>query len=144
MKRPDILVLIAVWQFITAFFTLIGIAAVAIWGFSGAIYDYNGWGTQGFTYWRGIPVWIVFGLSFAILVLVCYMALSIAAGAGLLKGREWGRITSLVHSGLSLICIPFGTVIGALVIIYLTKQETRDYFAANKTKAVPPGSATPQ
>ena len=144
MKRPDIIVLIAVWQFISAFFTLIGITAVAIWGFSGAIHDYNGWGTQGFTYWRGIPVWIVFGVSFAILTLVCYMALAIAAGIGSMTGKEWGRITGVVHSALSLFCIPVGTIIGTLVIIYLTKQETRDYFAANKTKAVPPCSATPQ
>jgi hypothetical protein len=77
----------------------------------------------------------IFGLSIAILVLLCYLAVAIAGGIGLLLGQEWGRITSLVHSALSLICIPIGTIIGTLSIIYLTKAEIRDYFAIKKPKA---------
>jgi hypothetical protein len=70
----------------------------------------------------------IFGLSVAIFVIFCIMVLAILGGIGVLIGKEWGRIIALVHSGLSLFWFPIGTVIGVLSIVYLTKQETKDYF----------------
>jgi hypothetical protein len=49
-------------------------------------------------------------------------------GIGLLKGREWGRILSIIHAALNLLWVPVGTVIGVLILIYLTKTETQEYF----------------
>jgi Ca2+/Na+ antiporter len=132
MKKPDLLVLIAIWQFITAFIAFVGIAAIAIFAFP-AVLGY--WDGYGYGMMRGnydMPVWGgVFGLSIAILVLLCYLALAVAGGIGLLinKGHEWARIVSIVHSALSLFVVPIGTVIGTLSIIYLTKQEVKDYFS---------------
>jgi hypothetical protein len=131
MKKPDLLVLIAIWQFITAFFALIGIAAIGVFAFPAVLgyWDGYGWGMMGRGY--DMPVWGgVFGLSVAILVLLCYLALAVDGGIGLMlgKGHEWARIVTLVHNALSLFAIPIGTVIGTLSIIYLTKQEVRDYF----------------
>jgi len=131
MKKPDLLVLIAIWQFITAFCAFVGIAAIAIFAFPSVL---GYWDSYGYGMIRGaydMPVWAgVFGLSIAILVLLCYLGLAIAGGIGLTlnKGHEWARIVSIVHSALSLFAVPVGTVIGTLSIIYLTKQEVRDYF----------------
>jgi hypothetical protein len=130
------LILIAVWEFITAFVSLIGIFAIALFAFPAMLGMWgNNWGSM----WGmgGTPmIGGVFGLSIAILVLLCYLAVAITAGIGLLMGQEWGRVTGLVHSALSLIFPPvIGTVLGTLSIIYLTKTEVKDYFAAKQSKA---------
>ena len=135
MKKPDLLVLIAIWEFITAFISFIGIAAIAIFAFPAVLGSWNNWmpydgyynGMMGRT--GNLPmVGAVFGLSVAILVLFCYLVIAIIAGIGLLMGKEWGRITAIVHSGLSLCSFPIGTVIGVMSIIYLTKQEVKGFF----------------
>jgi hypothetical protein len=127
MKKPDMLILIAIWQFITAFFAFIGIAAISIFAIPAVTNEWSYHFSDGY---RMGMVGGIFGLSIAILVLLCFLALAIAGGIGLLlnKGHEWARIVSIIHSGLSLLAVPIGTVIGTLSIIYLTKQEVRDYF----------------
>ncbi|MDD5190518.1 MAG: hypothetical protein PHE50_05695 [Dehalococcoidales bacterium] len=130
MKRPDTLVLIAIWQFLAAFASLIGIAGLAAWGFAGAM---NGWGSRDGA-WSGYyhsqpPVWEVFFLTIGITALVCLLTLAVAGGVGLIKGKEWGRITSLVFNALGLFIFPVGTIIGTLALVYLTKKETKDFFS---------------
>jgi hypothetical protein len=130
MKKPDLLILIAIWQFFTAFLALVGIAAIALFAFP-AVTDNLDYGWSGGMGWRGGMMAGVFGLSVAILFLVCFLAFAIASGVGLMlkKGHEWARIISIVHSALSLFLPPIiGTIIGTLSIIYLTKQDVRDYF----------------
>ena len=112
MKRPDLLVLIAVWEFLTALGALAGVTAIAVFAIP-AVWDYP-------------PA--MFGLSMAVLVLLTYIGLSVAAGVGLIIEREWGRILAIIHSALIVIWIPIGTVIGVLSLIYLTKPEVRQYF----------------
>jgi hypothetical protein len=123
MKKPDKLILIAVWQFITAFMSLIVIATVV----SG--YREGSWSVMGgrMVIVGGSPFW----LSVVILLLFCFLALAIVGGVGLMlnRGRAWARMVSIVHNALSLIAIPVvGTIIGTLSIIYLAKQDVRDYF----------------
>jgi hypothetical protein len=120
MKRPDLLILIAIWEFITAFFALIGISAIAVFAFPDALAPM----------WGPAVTGAVFGLSVAILVLLCYIGIALAGGIGLLRGQEWGRILSIAHSALSLFWFPVGTVIGILSIIYLTRSEVAEYFKA--------------
>ena len=129
MKKPDLLILIAIWQFFTAFFALAGIAVIAIWAFP-AVTGYwdDSWGGMG---WRNGMMGGVFGLSVGILFLLCFLAFAVAGGIGLMlnRGREWARIISIVHSALSLFFPPIiGTIIGTLGIIYLVRQDVRDYF----------------
>ncbi len=128
MKKPDLLILIAIWQFITAFAALIGIAAIAVFAFP-AVTGYwdSSWSGMG---WRNGTMGAVFGLSVGILFLLCFLAFAVAGGIGLMlnRGREWARIISIVHSALSLFAIPIGTIIGTLSIIYLVRQDVRDYF----------------
>ena len=50
------------------------------------------------------------------------------------KGHEWARIIGIIHSALSLFFTPIGTVIGTLSIIYLVRQDVRDFFNPPMTK----------
>ena len=122
MKRPDLLILVAIWEFLAAFGALIGISAIAIFAFPNTTWMW------GMNVWHMGGVGAVFGLSIAMLVLLAFMGISIAGGIGLLAGKEWGRLLSIAQAGISLLWIPFGTVIGILIIIYLTKPDAREYF----------------
>ena len=122
MKRPDLLILVAIWEFLVAFCCLIGIAAIATF----ALPDAVGWR------WDRVDTGAVFGLSIGMLVLLCGAGLSIAGGIGLLRGNNWGRIISIVVGVFSLFWFPVGTAIGILMIIYLARNETREYFEAGQ------------
>lgn len=117
MKRPDLLVLVAVWEFITAFGAFIGAVAISVFAFPSVVW-YAGPGV----------VESVAGLSIGLLFVLCYLGVALAGGIGLLMGKEWGWIVSIVHAALSLFAFPFGTVIGILVLIYLFKADVRLYF----------------
>ena len=123
MKKPDNLTVIVVWESITAFGAFIGICAIAFIAFPDAVNDMLGSAMPG----------AVFGLSISVLVLICYIGVAIAGGVGLLKGKEWGRVLSIAHAALSLISFPIGTVIGIIIIMYLTKSEVKDYFQAGSS-----------
>ena len=111
MKGNDVLLLIAIWQFLTAAVVLIGIIAIAVFAFP----DTNDAGGY-------------FGLSVATVILLAYFGLAVAAGVGLLMTKQWGRVAAIVHAALSLLNIPFGTIIGALTLVYLLRSKTREYF----------------
>jgi len=70
----------------------------------------------------------IFGLSVAILVLLCGSGVAVAGGIGLLLAKGWGRILSIINAVLNLLAVPIGTVIGILVLIYLMRPEIREYF----------------
>ena len=112
MERNDVLLLIAIWEFLTAAGALIGVVAIAVFAFP----DTNDAGGY-------------FGLSIATVALLAYFGLAVAAGVGLIMRKEWGRIAAIIHAALSLIRIPFGTIIGALALVYLLRSKTREYFS---------------
>jgi hypothetical protein len=117
MKKPDLLILVAIWNFIAAFWSVIGMAAIVIFAFPAVIYlD------------RMEKLGAMFGMTVGMLVLFIGLVIAVAGGIGLLAGKEWGRVLSLVHAGFSLLSIPIGTIIGILVILYLIKPEVREYF----------------
>lgn len=117
MKRPDLLILVAIWEFLTALGAFIGICAISVLAFP----------TAG-EMWGAPQVGVLFGLSVAVLVLLCYIGIAVAGGIGLLNRKNWGRILSIVQAALSLLWIPIGTIIGILILIYLTGSEVRQYF----------------
>lgn len=58
----------------------------------------------------------------------------ILAGWGLLKRKSWARILALVIGFLSLMNIPFGTLLGAYTIwALLVHDEASEYFLAYAT-----------
>ena len=129
MKRPDLLVLIAVWEFLSALGILIGIAAI-----SSAFLFVPGMWMWGWGMWDAHTMggFAIFALSTVLLVMVTYFILALMGGIGLLQGKGWGRILSIVHAAFSLFWIPIGTIIGILVIIYLTRQEVIEYFRGSR------------
>ena len=124
MKRPDLLILIAIWEFLSTLLSLIGVAAIFVFAFPG-VSSYVGPGEIG----------TIFGLSTAVLLLLCSTGIAMAGGIGLLRGKGWGRILSIVHAALSLLLIPIGTIIGALALVYLTTSEVREYFEGSHEQA---------
>ena len=121
MKKPDLLVLVAVWEFITVVSAFIGISAIVVFVFPNVTWLLGAAKAGG-----------IFGLSVAIAVLLCYIGVALAGGIGLLQGKDWGRILSIAHAAASLLWIPIGTIIGILVIIYLVSNEVVTYFASRQ------------
>ncbi len=121
MRRPDELILIAVWEFITAAGALIGMSAIFIFAFPEV------------RHLHGVDnVAAVFGLIIAVIFLFFTSSLAVVAAFGLLAGKEWGRVMSIAYATFSLLRIPFGTIIGILVIVYLVKPQIREYFESAK------------
>ena len=118
MNRPDLLIPIAIWRFIVASILAVGIIAIAVFAFPEAVEDAD--------------PGALFGLSIATIVLLALISLSVAAGIGLIKGKSWGRTLAMVNAVLDLFSIPFGTIIGVLTLIYLFKQEVKEYFATSQ------------
>ncbi len=121
MKRPEFLVLIAVWEFITAFGTFIGLCIIATFILPGAASGVSGPALAG----------VLFGYGVAVMVLMMFIALAIAGGIGLIKGKEWGRVLSIVHGALGLFFFPVGTAIGVLLLLYLTRPDIRESFLSS-------------
>ena len=121
MRRPDELILIAVWEFISAIGALLGISAIILFAFPEISHLY-GIGEIGAN----------FGLGIAVFFLFISACLAVTAGIGLLSGKEWGRVLSIAYATISLLRIPFGTIIGILVLVYLVKPEVREYFESSK------------
>ncbi len=74
-----------------------------------------------------------YGLGLMIFIMVIWwlllkIVLSTAGTIGIIKAREWGRQTSIVHAALTLLFVPIGIVVGAIVILYLHKPRIKEYF----------------
>jgi hypothetical protein len=121
VKKPELLIPVVILEFFSAFIALVGISAIFIFALP-SVLDLEDIERVG-----GL-----FGISVGLFVLFCYIAITIAAGIGLLIGKEWGRTLGLAHAALTLIVIPIGTIIGILVIIYLLTPEVRDYFQSSQ------------
>ena len=128
MKRPDLIVLIAVWEFLCALGIFLLIAGVA----TAFFFSMPGMWMWGDSLWREAPRiggFTVFILGVVLLVMIAYFILALLGGIGILQGKEWGRILSIVQAALSVFWAPVGTVIGILILIYLTKPELKEYFS---------------
>lgn len=118
-KRPDLFILLVIWQFVAGFLWLVGIIAAVIFA-----YPFSP-GYEGTTVETGDIVGMIVGTLF---LLAC-LSIAIASGIGLLKGKRWARIVTIVNAALSLLLVPIGTFAGILVLAYLMKSEVREYFS---------------
>jgi uncharacterized membrane protein (DUF2068 family) len=121
MKRPELLLLVIVWEFLNAVAVLIGLGVIAVFAFPEVIRSSESAELAG-----------LFGLSIAVLVLLCFGGIALAGGIGLLKRKRWGRTMSIIHAAISVLNVPIGTVVGALTILYLTRTEVVAYFVGVK------------
>ena len=62
-----------------------------------------------------------------------YGVIALAAGYGLWLSKSWARSLGMFLSVFLLFAIPVGTIIGAVIIWYLHKQEVRDTFVESFT-----------
>lgn len=119
MKRPEGVTAIAIWFFVAAILTLIFACMMVAIPISGAIDSIND------------PVgefWAIFSLTCGVIFIFVAGILSVIAGWGLLRMKQWARWLSLVLGIFTLFAFPIGTVIGAFIIWYLLKQDVREAF----------------
>jgi hypothetical protein len=74
-----------------------------------------------------IPVLGIAGMALAAF-LGLFSLPSLITGYGLLSFRPWSRVVGIVLSAISLIHIPFGTVVGAYGLWVLLNKETERLF----------------
>jgi hypothetical protein len=123
VKKPDLVVLVAIWEFFTAFAAFVGLGFIILLAFQPRTF----WFGQNVDFEVSGPL-IYFALVVGGFVLLFYLIAALAAGLGVLSGREYGRVLSLAHGGIGLLFFPVGTVIGVLEIVYLTRADVREYF----------------
>jgi hypothetical protein len=121
MKRPDLLILVAILQFLAAFLFLGAIAAIAAYNLPEVLGLRDNPADTG----------AIFVISISLFIVVCLFCSSLAGGIGILKTKKWGRIISMVNATIGLLNIPIGTVIGVFILMYLSKTEVREYFEIN-------------
>jgi polyferredoxin len=112
-ERDNLLIWIVVWEFLYAAIALILVYIVVY---------------ESYLEPEDPPPFAV-SVAF-IVILVAYFSLSMAAGVGLFMRKQWGRIVAIIQAALSLLNIPIGTVIGALILVYMLKPQTKEYFKA--------------
>ncbi len=120
MKKPDLLILVIVWQILSAFMALIGLFSIAIVAFPDATASMLGSALPGF----------IFGIGIVVLVLLAFIIISVIATVGIIKNQEWGRIMGIVQAALCVFAPPIGTVAGILILVYLLRPDVERYFKA--------------
>ena len=78
---------------------------------------------------RALPLVGFVGTSIVALLVVLSLP-GILTGIGLLQLRPWARILGIVLSVLSLMAIPFGTIVGVYGLWVLFSKETERLFTA--------------
>ena len=117
MKRPCGITAIAIWYLVTgvlaliAFCTLVTLPAV---GFLSDIFDEF-----------GLYALATVGLCMALFMLLDAI-ISLVAGYGLLKMREWGRFLGIFLAFFTLLAFPIGTIIGAVILWYLFSGDVKE------------------
>ena len=119
IKKPELVILVAVWDFLVAIFAFVALLLLSIFVFPPA---------TGMAFGPAL-VGVILGLCVLALFLLGLLLVSVLGGIGLLRGREWGRALSLVVAALSVFALPVGTAAGVLIIVYLTRGEVRQYFS---------------
>jgi hypothetical protein len=128
MKRPDGVTVIAVWYFVEAFFLLIGVCsliAIPVSGIFADIGDSTG------------EFWAYFGVTCGVIWLLISGIALVLAGWGLLRMKQWARWLAFVLAIFGLFAFPIGTVIGAVIIWYLFKQDVREAFELEESGMLP-------
>jgi len=135
-KRPDLIVLIAIWEFLAVAGVLIALLAISGIAF---FFPVSVQTTPGGFFPRipEAPNAVALLLGIGAFLALAYGAFSVVAGIGLLQGREWGWLLTVINAALSVFRFPVGTIIGVLVLIYLLRPEIRAYFNGGKPTAAP-------
>jgi hypothetical protein len=138
--RSDGVTLIAIYQFIVGFLSFLGICGLLsipmIVAASTAAYRAEG----------GAIATTIVGIAmiFAAGVLLLVAAANVIVGWGLWKQQEWGRIGGIVLAVLRLLSFPIGTLIGALTLWYLFREDVRLQFQPQPAAPQPTALQLPE
>lgn len=80
-RKPDLPVLVAIWEFLSVFVALMGISAITGFAFPHA------WRLERFP-----DVGAIFGLSIGVFVLLYYVGIALAAAIGILRANGWIKV----------------------------------------------------
>ena len=128
MKRPDGVTAIAVWFFVSAMLLLFMVCMLVAIPISGVITEINN------------PIgefWVIFTVTCGVIFILVSGILSVLAGWGLLQLKQWARWLAFVLAIFTLFAFPIGTVIGALIIWYLLKEDVREAFDTVESEPLP-------
>lgn len=124
MKRPDGVTIIAVYEFLSAIPSVLGICGYLGFALLGTFS-----GPEGSIGIAEVTVGL-FALGIPVLLIGVGGVLAVITGWGLLGLKGWARWLAIVLAALSLLAFPIGTIIGVLIIWYLLKDEVRQAFEA--------------
>jgi type IV pilus assembly protein PilA len=124
VKRPGLITLLAVLQFIGAAITLVAgvVTLIAAAGADRASSE---------------PLAAIVGI-----VLAGVGALQLTCGIGLWKLKNYGRTLQLVFAWIGLIGIPIGTVISILILVYMLKPGVKLLFSGRPASEMSGGELT--
>ena len=117
--RPTLVTVIAILHFVGGAFMLLGGAGLMIAASEGKAEDRAGFVALGVGF-------LLFGL------------LSLVAGIGLWRMREWGRILQIVLAAIGLLGIPLGTIISILLLVYFTRPHIKLLFSGRRLDQMTP------
>lgn len=128
MKRPDPVVLISLYHWTMAVFSLAGVAMLTTLPFALAVVLHESR--------RAAPFMalVAFGAAIGVLCICLWAAAHVAVGWGIWTLRPWGRWGAIVLAALELWKVPVGTVIGTLILWYLFTPEGRAAFGAGENR----------
>ena len=118
-KRPEGIVLLAIYHFLVAVPGIIIGLMILIIPVPAVVMSVND--AVGLTA-------ALAGLALAILLSGGLGIVYLIAGIGLLYMQNWARWLAIALAVLSLLVIPIGTVIGAIVLVYLFNEPVRQLF----------------
>jgi hypothetical protein len=113
MNRPEGITTIALWFFLCTGLCVLGVFGIAI-GFVGL------W--SGANEFQGLLLGTM-GMMLGELAVVTTAIAFGAVGWGLWRLKSWSRGGAIVLAAISLIFIPFGTIAGIMILVYLNRNR---------------------
>lgn len=121
MKRPDGVILIALWYFLIGVILAVGALTLLVLPMATVWFTQSGFDRLAGMWALGIG--FTFTASGAVLSLI--------TGWGLLKLKEWARWLAMGLALFKLFLFPLGTVAGVLILIYLLQANVKAAFEQN-------------
>jgi hypothetical protein len=138
-QRSDGVTIIAIYQFVVAFFSLLGVCGLLSIPMIVAASTAAARAEGGPIATAVVSTVMVVASGWIFLV----GAANAVIGWGLWKQQEWGRIGALVLAVLRLLSFPIGTVIGALIIWYLFREDVKAEFQPEPAAPQPAAEQLP-
>lgn len=118
MKRPDGVIVIALWFLLIGILTGLGALVLLVIPLPAILFN-----TAGMDRWLSLG-----GIGIAIMFTSLPSLLSLITGVGLIMLKEWGRWLAIGLALFMLLVVPFGTLAGILIIWYLLQDNVKVAF----------------